>query len=606
MSAFRMLRSAPFILTIFSIVQALVFAGLPLLKSAANSACSSSSPSSNAYTVTICFTNPGNSATLSGNVTITATGSLTSSITGIQRMLFTLNGAYLLTDYSNPYSFTLPTANWVDGSYTLAVQAMLRDSFMSQPATLTVKFSNGVSTPPVNQNHFQPTSGTKPEDGAPFVVVAAGDGASGENNAEKVVSLISSIKPNLLLYLGDVYEKGSTTEFSNWYGLDGNRFGTFRSITDPTVGNHEYTSDPTAKGYFNYWDNIPNFYSFDAGGWHFISLNSNSYAIGTTVKSEQYQWLAKDLAAHANACTVVYYHHPLFNIGPEGSTTTMTDIWALLARNGVTMVLNGHDHDYQRWVPLDANGQPSASGVTEFIAGGAGHGLQTFNRTDSRVAYSNDTNPQAFGVLKFTLHESSADFSYINSSKAMLDSGNIACNKVKSVSADQGLAMPTGLSANAPNANEVDLSWQAPAGQATISGYTVYRNGTALATVAGNALNYADTAATAGASYTYSLDAFDSSGMHSAQTTSVNVTMPAFVVSATPASQPTSTAAVIRVNTPTPGVINPGVTTPVGLPTSNVQGLQNPLTPSIPGLIALGGLVFIILIGIFVIARRHF
>ena len=58
----------------------------------------------------------------------------------------------------------------------------------------------------------------------------------------------------------------------------------------------------------------------------------------------------------------------------------MADIWALMAQDGVSIVLNGHDHDYQRWVPLDGNGNPSATGITEFVAGGAGHGLQTISR----------------------------------------------------------------------------------------------------------------------------------------------------------------------------------------------------------------------------------
>ncbi len=67
------------------------------------------------------------------------------------------------------------------------------------------------------------------------------------------------------------------------------------------------------------------------------------------------------------------------------------------------IVLNGHDHDYQRWVPLDGSGQPSPTGITEFVAGGGGHGLQTIVTTDTRVAYSNDLNPAAFGVLLLQL-----------------------------------------------------------------------------------------------------------------------------------------------------------------------------------------------------------
>jgi hypothetical protein len=450
MSIFRIFRSIPFALMLLSLVQAAVVLDMQWFALVATSTCNASQPPSKAYSVTVCFTSPANDSTLTEDVKVTATGTMSSTITGIQRMVFYLNGTYLLTDYQSPYTFSLPTANWVDGTYTLSAEAFLRDGFTSQQASVSVQFKNGVATQPLNKNQFKPTSGTTPANGEPFVMVAAGDGASGENNSEKVVNLISSINPNLFLYLGDVYEKGSSTEFTNWYGLDGSNFGLFRSITDPTVGNHEYTSEPTARGYFNYWDNIPNYYSFDADGWHFVSLNSNFSFIGVNGKSAQYLWLASDLAAHANACTIVYYHHPLFNIGPEGETKAMAEIWALMAKDGVSIVLNGHDHDYQRWVPLDGNGQPSPTGITEFVAGGAGHGLQKFNKSDDRVAYSNDANPTAFGVLKFILHPSGVDFSYINDSKATIDSGTIPCAKVSGGSQGLSSASSSGTATPVP------------------------------------------------------------------------------------------------------------------------------------------------------------
>ena len=68
------------------------------------------------------------------------------------------------------------------------------------------------------------------------------------------------------------------------------------------------------------------------------------------------------------------------------------------------IVLNGHDHTYQRWVPLNGSGQPSATGITEFVVGGSGHGLQTIKTSDTRVAYSTDANPTAFGALKLVLN----------------------------------------------------------------------------------------------------------------------------------------------------------------------------------------------------------
>ena len=399
----------------------------PVPTGAQAASCTTSSPTSGVYTVEICFADPAIGSTLSGDVSVYAGIRLTGTKrTNLGSLVFYLNGNYLLTTYNSPYTFTLPTEQWPDGNYTLSVEANMRDKFTTQQGSMAVIFKNGVTAPPVNTNHFQPTSGKPAANGAPFLVAAGGDGASGEPSAGAVTKLIASLNPNLLLYLGDVYESGSPAEFYNWYGTSSTYFGQFRSITDPTIGNHEYLTQG-ASGYFNYWDNIPNYYSFNAGGWHFISLNANAPKIAVDPASAQYQWLQQDLAANAQTCTIAYYHQPLYNIGTEPPATYMAPIWSLLAQYGVTMVLNGHDHDYQRWVPLDGNGQPNPNGVTEFVVGSAGHGIQKFSTSDSRVAYANDTQPAAFGILLLQLTASGASFTYQSTSGSVLDSGSIPC-----------------------------------------------------------------------------------------------------------------------------------------------------------------------------------
>ena len=414
--------------------------------------CVTSSPASNDYTTRVCFSSPDTGGTLTGNVTVSAIARVSGqSRVGVQDLQFYLDGTYLLSAFSSPFTFLLPTANWLDGSHTLSVAAQMHDKFTTQQGTLPVVFNNGVTSLPVNTSQFQPATGTTPANGAPFIVAAGGDGASGEPAATKVTNLIASLNPNLFLYLGDVYENGSPSEFFNWYGTTSN-FGQFRSITNPTVGNHEYLT-PGAAGYFDYWNNIPSYYSFNAGGWHFISLNSNLAKIGNSGLSAQAQWLQQDLAANQNACTIVYYHHPLFNIGPEGPTAALSAIWSLLAQYGVTMVLNGHDHDYQRWIPLDGNGQPNPNGITEFVVGSAGHGIQKFVTTDNRVAFSNDSTSAAFGVLMLQLNQDSAAFAYQSTDGAILDSGVIPCVHAAPVSLVPGLT--SGISATATGLADV-------------------------------------------------------------------------------------------------------------------------------------------------------
>jgi len=464
--------------------------------------------------ITVCFSGPSNGSALKGDTAVTATASVSGTSTSIQRVIFYLDGSYLLSDFQSPYTFVLPTPKWANGSHTLSAAVQMRDSFTSQQTSLSVNFTNGVTAPPVSANQFVPSTGNPPANaGAPFIVAAGGDGASGEINAGKVSDMITSLNPNLFLYLGDVYEQGSKAEFYNWYGTSTTYFGRLRSITNPTVGNHEYLTKGAA-GYFDYWNNIPSYYSYNAGGWHFISLNSNSQYEPTTPQSAQYQWLQQDLAANAGVCTIAYYHHPLFNIGPEGSTVQMTDIWKLMAQYGVAIVLNGHDHDYQRWVPLDGNGQPSPKGITEFVVGSTGHGLQHFKNPDNRVAYSNDSNPAGFGTLLLRLNPNGANFSYRSTNGSILDSGIIPCGSAAS-SDTQPPTTPTGLKATAANTLKIDLTWSASTDNVGVAGYTIYRNGISLANVSGTNLTYSDTSAAPATTYNYTVDAFDQAGNHS-------------------------------------------------------------------------------------------
>jgi Calcineurin-like phosphoesterase len=393
----------------------------------AASGCASSTPPSKKYTIMLCFSAPGNGSVLTGNVTVSPTITFTAGNATIQRIIYYINGQYLLTAFQKPYIFTLNSALFVDRATSLTVVAQMSDGYTTvNPGSINVSLSNGVtSTPPVT-NTFTEALGTTPAPGNPFVVTAAGDGAGGETNSLNVSNLITSINPNLFLYLGDVYENGSATEFYNWYGSGSNYFSKFNAITDPTVGNHEYTGGQ-AYGYFYYWNGVPKYYSFNTGGWHFISLDSITAVVPANVGSPQYTWLAADLAANTSPCVLVYWHEPLFNVGTEGSAGGMSDVWKLLAQDKVTLVLNGHDHDYQRWTAMDGSGKPNPNGVVEFIVGTAGHGIQAFQTSDSRMLVGYDSSNRQFGVLRLQLNSSNTNFAFINTSGTVKDSGTINC-----------------------------------------------------------------------------------------------------------------------------------------------------------------------------------
>ena len=187
----------------------------------------------------------------------------------------------LLTDFQLPYTWTLDSTRWKDGTYSIQVYATMRDGFNTASATENVTFSNGITSPPVNTSTFTPTAGQPPRQDSRWCR-GAGDGGSGQTSETNVVHLVSSWNPNLFLYLGDVYENGRSMEFDNNYGKAGvpGEYGQFYSISDPTIGNHEYIGSDIA-GYEWYWNNVPHFYSYNAGGWHFVSLDNISKFVGS-------------------------------------------------------------------------------------------------------------------------------------------------------------------------------------------------------------------------------------------------------------------------------------------------------------------------------------
>jgi hypothetical protein len=506
---FHLIKS--FFLRIFAIVfllGSLNFAAVPAPVFADGTECHTSGPISGAYIVTVCLTAPLDHAVVSGDTPVTATVSVTGTNPGVQKLIFYLGGEYLLTDYSSPYSFVLPTTKFVDGARSLEVEAVLRDGLTYGRGAIQVTFDNGITEPPVNTNTYTPTSGTTPPAGRPFVMVATGDGASGEPNAIAVTDLIDGMDPNLFLYLGDVYNDGTETEFHNWYGTGSNHYSRFRSITNPTIGNHEYQG-LQAPDYFDYWDNVPHYYSFDAAGWHFINLDSTSQYNQTVAGTPQYDWLVTDLEANTAVCTVAYFHHPLFNVGAEGESLRMSDIWTLLAQHGVDVVLTGHDHDYQRWHPMNGAGEIDPNGVTEFVVGTGGHGIQDFIKTDDRMAVGFNTPPTAFGSLKMELNQDGAAFQFVNIQGHILDSGSIPCSDAPSDFTAPNA--PTDLNATSISSSHIDLTWTSATDNVGVTGYQIYRDQELLDTI-GALTSYSDNTVIGNVTYEYYVRAIDDAG----------------------------------------------------------------------------------------------
>ena len=141
-------------------------------------------------------------------------------------------------------------------------------------------------------------------------------------------------------------------------------------------------------------------------------INSNCSQVGgCTAGSPQEQWLRDDLRAHPADCTLAYWHHPRFSSGEHGNTVAMQPIWQALYDSGAELVINGHDHDYERFAPQDPTGVADpVRGIREFVVGTGGKNYYQFS---APVANSEVRNAFTFGVIKLTLHPTSYDWERI-------------------------------------------------------------------------------------------------------------------------------------------------------------------------------------------------
>jgi hypothetical protein len=265
------------------------------------------------------------------------------------------------------------------------------------------------------------------------VLVGAGDIASCEDlaGAEATAKLIDGI-PGTVFAAGDLaYPDGSDEQFAKCYGPT---WGRFKDRTRPAPGNHEYHSDG-ASGYSRYFgaaagDPKKGYYSYDLGAWHIVVLNSECSEVGgCDASSAQGQWLRQDLAKHNVTCTLAYFHKPLFSSGGKhGNDPNMKPLWDALYAANADVVLNGHDHNYERFAPQDPDGKADAKrGIREFVVGSGGknsHRTLGDTKPNSEVR-----NGDTFGVLKLTLHSSSYDWEFVpQAGKSFHDSGSGACH----------------------------------------------------------------------------------------------------------------------------------------------------------------------------------
>jgi len=263
------------------------------------------------------------------------------------------------------------------------------------------------------------------------VLIAAGDIATCESGGgadQKTAALVETI-PGTVVPLGDLaYNSGTVKQFADCYDPT---WGKFKARTRPVPGNHEYGT-PGAAGYFSYWAGVAggivkNYYAYDVGGWRLYALNSNCEFIGGCQKGSPEQlWLAADLQKYPTDCVAAYWHHPLFSSGVHGDDENMRDIYQTLYSAGAEIVMNGHDHDYERFGPQDpfARADP-VYGIREFVVGTGGKKHYKFHQIKPN---SQVRNQPTNGVLKLTLGSGTYQWRFIPVDGTFTDSGSGTCH----------------------------------------------------------------------------------------------------------------------------------------------------------------------------------
>lgn len=258
--------------------------------------------------------------------------------------------------------------------------------------------------------------------GAPVTIMTAGDIAGDAKDATATADLIRAAHPDAVVALGDqAYPDGSASDYANKYDPT---WGFLKDRTHPVPGNHDYkTAD--AAGYVGYFgaQNVTNsvdgglYYAWDVGnGWR-------AYAVNTEISTsgKQLTWLRDDVAAHPGMHYILYTHHPRYTSGsPHGPSKDICPLWdELAATGGLEIVLAGHNHQYERFAPMDCAGQASADGARSFVVGSGGNDLYEFGSVQRGSELQNNTD---FGVLALVLSENSYEWEFIASGRGQYGS----------------------------------------------------------------------------------------------------------------------------------------------------------------------------------------
>jgi hypothetical protein len=252
----------------------------------------------------------------------------------------------------------------------------------------------------------------------------------GENDlADELTAMLLERYPEASIFTaGDnVQGVGAWAEYVNCFGPT---WGRFIYRIHPSPGNHDYYTDNGANYYAFFGDaagpaNL-GYYSYDLGDWHIVALNGNCDYVGCGKNSPQAEWLRADLQASDKRCTLLYWHQPRWSSGIAHGSGSMSVLWRIAAQMGAEVVINGHDHDYERFTPMDGEGTPDTNGLREFVVGTGGAPLREFGEIEHG---SEVRDHSSWGLIKFLLYPDHYEWEFVPVEGGVFqDSGSDVCH----------------------------------------------------------------------------------------------------------------------------------------------------------------------------------
>jgi hypothetical protein len=301
----------------------------------------------------------------------------------------------------------------------------------SAPPTATVVSPSASATTSPSGSASAVPSPTPPSASSDDPILAgAGDIAvCGQDGDEATAALLEGIAGTVFTAGDNTYPAGTERTYRECFGAS---WGRMLERIRPAPGNHDWQTD-TLDAYRAYFgtaavnDAGDSWYAYELGTWQVIVLDSECDRVdGCAADSRQGRWLAETLAESAARCTLAIWHRPRFSSGYHGNDADVQPFWDALYGAGADVIVNGHDHDYERFAPMAPDGREDRDrGLRQFVVGTGGAELRDFAtvqpNSELRLAVSH-------GILAFTLRAGAYDWRWIPTDGEVADRGTTSCH----------------------------------------------------------------------------------------------------------------------------------------------------------------------------------